>query len=263
MAAIVPDHAFRLAGRARGVEDVERIGRRDRHAIGRRSAGDRLIPILVAAGHQAGGHLFALVDDAEIRFVAGYLDRLVQQRLVGHDPPRFEAAGGRDDRFRRGVVDPDRQFVGGEPAEHDGMDGAQPCNRKHGDRRFGDHRHIDDHPVALADAAGLQDAGEGRHGVAQFAIGEFALRSGDRAVVDQRKLVGPAAFDMAVHGVVAGVAFRPDEPAVEGWVAAIQHLFPRLVPVQAGGGLAPEALGVFQRALVNVGVGLGHNAASG
>ena len=57
VAAIVAHHALGPAGRARGVEDIERIGGRDRHAIaGRARVHERVIahrrPVVVAAGDQ-------------------------------------------------------------------------------------------------------------------------------------------------------------------------------------------------------------------
>ena len=54
MPAIVAHHALGNAGRARGVEDIERIGRLDRHARRGLFRGDRLGaqlgPIMVAPG---------------------------------------------------------------------------------------------------------------------------------------------------------------------------------------------------------------------
>ena len=54
MAAIVAHHALGDAGRARGVEDVERIGRQHRDAIRGPRGGGELVPIMVAAGDQIG-----------------------------------------------------------------------------------------------------------------------------------------------------------------------------------------------------------------
>ena len=58
VAAMVAHHAFRNAGRARGVENVERIGREHRHAIGgllvlHRFRAQRR-PVVIAAGDHRG-----------------------------------------------------------------------------------------------------------------------------------------------------------------------------------------------------------------
>ena len=92
MPAIVADDAFRLAGGARSVEDVERIGRLDRH---RRQLLDpvmRLVPFEITSRHQIGCQRLALVDDAIVRLVVRQLDGLVEKRLVGDDPVRLVAA---------------------------------------------------------------------------------------------------------------------------------------------------------------------------
>ena len=47
----------------------------------------------------------ALQDDAGVRLVRGELDGFVQQRLVGDDAPRLDAAGGGDDRLRHRYQD--------------------------------------------------------------------------------------------------------------------------------------------------------------
>ena len=160
VAAIVPHHALGLAGRAGGVEDVERVERADRDAIRRLGAGHGLVPIDIAPFHHRGLAFRPLEDDAEFGLVLRQLDGAVEQRLVFHDPSRLDAAGRGDHRLAGAVVDANRQLVGGEPAEDDGMHCTEPGAGKHGDGRLRDHRHVDDDPVALADAAAPERAGE-------------------------------------------------------------------------------------------------------
>ena len=107
--------------------------------------------------------------------VGGRLDGQVEQRLVLDDPLHLDAAAGRDDHLRPGVVDPDRQLVRGEPAEHHRVDGADPGTGQHGDDGLGDHRQVDDDRVTLGDTERDEGAGEPRHLVPQLAIGERAL----------------------------------------------------------------------------------------
>ncbi len=51
-----------------------------------------------------------------------------------------------------GVVDADGELVGGEAAEHHRVHGADARAGQHRDHGLGDHRHVDDDPVALGDA---------------------------------------------------------------------------------------------------------------
>jgi len=107
---------------------------------------------VVAARERLAGALLALQDHTRGRCVLGDLECGVQHRLVVDGPRRLDAARGRDDDGRSRVVDARREFVCGEPAEYHRMHRAEPCAREHRDHRLGDHRHIDDDAVALADA---------------------------------------------------------------------------------------------------------------
>ena len=159
VAAVVAHHALRHAGRARGVEHVKRVGGGDRHALRRPAVrprgGDGLGPLLVAAGRHRGVGLRPLQDEAALRLVTRDLDRLVEQRLVGDDAVRLQAAGGGENRLRGGVVDAGRQFLGGEAAEHDRVYRANAGAGQHADGGLGDHRHVENDPVAFFDARSL------------------------------------------------------------------------------------------------------------
>jgi len=96
MAAIVAHHTLRLPGRSGRIENVERIGRGDRHAGHGSALGNRTVHQRfergVAIGNQAGNQFLALQDQAAFRLVSGQVDRLVQKRFVGDDAARFDAA---------------------------------------------------------------------------------------------------------------------------------------------------------------------------
>jgi hypothetical protein len=130
---------------------------------------------------------------------------------------------------------------------------ADPGAGEHGDRRFGDHRHVDDDPVPARHALRGQRAREQRHRVAQLAIGEDRDGLRHRRVVDQRRLVAPPGLDVAVEGVVARVQAAAREPAVERGAGVVEHPLPRLDPVDRGGGLCPKILRLIQRAPVHLG----------
>ena len=149
------------------------------------------------------------------RLHRGELDRLVEQRLVGNDAIPLDAARRRDDQLRLGVTNAGRQLVRSEAPEHDRMDGPDPRTREHRDGRLWDHRHVDDDPVALADALSDQRPSEASHLIQQFSIRKGPDGSRNRAVVDERRLVGPAVLDVPIEGVVTGVDHAAGEPAVE------------------------------------------------
>ena len=100
------------------------------------------------------------------RRMLGHRHRRVDHRLVLHDAGRLDSARCGDNDRGLDVVDADGEFMRGEPAEDHRVHRAQPSAGQHGDDRLGDHRHIDHHPVAFADAQVAQRTGELR-GLAQ------------------------------------------------------------------------------------------------
>ncbi len=256
MAAIVAHHAFRDAGGAGGVENVERVGGEHRHAFGGLGVFDRVLPdfapVVVAALDQRRLALRALQDQAGLRLVLGEFDRLVQQMFVGNDAGAFDAAARRQDHFRLGVVDAGGELLGREAAEHHRMDGAEAGAGEHAHDRFRHHRHIEDNAVALADAEIAQHGAEQLHLREQAAVSEGLLGIGDGGIVDQRGLVVAAREAMAVERVVAGVAHGAGEPAAVVAGLGVEYFFRRLVPVDLLRRLAPEAFRVALPARVNV-----------
>ncbi len=136
---------------------------------------------------------------------------------------------------------------------------------QHGDGGLGDHRHVDGHPVALADAQLLQDVGQLAGLLMELTIGEGLVVLGIVALPDDRRLVA-ARLEVAVDAVGADVQRAVLEPAdvhVVGVEGGVLDLGGRLEPVEALGLLAPEPLWVVDRLPVHglvgglVGVGLG------
>ena len=249
MPAIVAHHAFRFSGRARGVENVERIGRQHRHARRGFLRGDGFAaqfgPVVIAACDEIASLLRPLQDDAGIGLDAGEFDRLVEQRLVLHEAAGLEPAARREDQLRFCIFDAGGEFLRGKTAEHHRMHRADPRAGQHRDHRFRHHRHIENDAVALGDAEILHDGGERLHLGQQFGIGEFGdgARSGricQRRIVDQRHLIGAAVRDVAVQRVVAGVDHGAREPAAIEAHPRIEDFFRRLDPVDLARRLAPK-----------------------
>ena len=120
------------------------------------------------------------------------------------------------------------------------MNGADARAGKHGDDGLGDHRHINNHPVALLDAEVNEHAAQRRHLVAEFQIGVGANGLGDGAVVDQRPLRRAPVLHVAIEAVVGRIAFGSGKPASVLPGIGIKHAIPRFVPVDRARGLGPE-----------------------
>ena len=86
--SVITHDALRLAGRARGVEDVERVVRRDRHAAMRRTQGNNKLALV---GHRAR-HVQLLVVERDDGVVADQDQKHDGQRDMhehpaGQEPP--------------------------------------------------------------------------------------------------------------------------------------------------------------------------------
>ncbi len=166
--------------------------------------------------------------------------------LVRH---RFAAAhaGVRGDHHRGlGVVDSRREARRREAAEHDGVDRADARAGEHRERGFRDHRHVDQHAIALAHAEALEDRRAAVHLVMQLPIGVAHLLPGFRREVMQRRLVG-ALREMAVDRVVAEVGAAADEPLGERRPTVIEGLRERCLPLDQCRLLAPEIVPLDKR----------------
>ena len=123
------------------------------------------------------------------------------------------------------------------------MNRTEPNTRQHGDGGFGDHRHINDNPVALLDTQLLQYRRAAVHFAVEFPVGVdlgFVDFGGD---VNQRRLIGTV-LQMPVNGVVTKIGFTADKPFDEGWLGVIQNFLGRFVPIDSLSFLAPKTFGV-------------------
>ena len=171
---------------AGGVEDVQRIGGGDGHAVDRLAVGDQLGPVVVPSFDELRLRLRPRQDDARARLVRRQLDGLVEQRLVGQHPAGLDPGRGRQHDDGLGVLEALGELFGGEAAEHDGVDGAESSAGQHAHHGLGHHRHADDDAVSLGDAQPGQRTRQPGDLVAQLGVGVRAHGAGDGAVVDQR-----------------------------------------------------------------------------
>ena len=248
MTAIVAHDTLRRASAAGRVEDVERVGRRDWHAVRREPArlcvSHEARPVVVAALLQFGRRHRALKNDAALGLVGRDLDGLVEKRLVGDDTGRLHAARRRHDHLGLGIVEALGKLVAGEAAEHDRVDRAEPRRGEHGDYGLRHHGHIDDDAVAFGDAKPGKNGREGSDLVAKLGKAVCPLGVGDGAVVDQRGRPAPPRLDVAVEAIVGRVAQGARKPAPILAGAVIEHLVARLEPIDGGSGFGPESLRV-------------------
>ena len=223
-----------------------------RSGLGVRS---RLGPVEVAAGLELRRRLLALKDDAVVRSMRGLLEGTVEERLVFDDAVDLDAARPGQHDLRPRIVDANRELMCGEAAEDDRVDRAEPRTREHGEDRLRHHRHVDDDRVAHADTEPGERSRESGHLVPELGVREDSDRPRDRAVVDERRLVGTAAVGVTVDGVRARVQDAVGEPAVERWPRIVEDPLRLAVPVDSGRRLAPEGLPVLQAAAVRRFVG--------
>ena len=257
MAAGVPHHAFRLAGGAGGVEDVEGIqGVHDR-PVRRRGAGLPLCPIQVPPGSQMRLALRPLQHHATAHRMLGQANCLIQQGLVGNDGGHLDAAGGAQDHLGRSVVNAAGELRRGEAAEHHGVNGADAGAGQHGDDRLRHHRHVDDHPVAFAHPQRPEAAGHQRCPLAQLRVAVPGNGSGHGGVVNQRGLIAPASLHMAVQGQPASIGLAAAKPAPSAVAVSVQDAGRKLQPRNLLRPLPPKPFGVRQGTPVEGGVGQG------
>jgi hypothetical protein len=193
----------------------------------------------------------------------GQFHRLVGIALERDRPAAAHAFVGGNEDAGVAVDDTAGQRIGREAAEHHRVHRADAGARQHGVGRFRDHRHVDGHPVAFLDAAGLQDVGEAAHLFVQLAIGDLPVVRRVVALPDDGDLVG-ARLEVAVDAVVGDVRHAVMEPAnryVGIGEIDVLDLAVGLEPVDALALLGPEpfrvadGLGVHLRVALRVDVG--------
>ena len=240
--------ALGLAGRARGVEQVE-------HVLGVHLLGcavgvcplDEVVPPHVAACLHVDRLSGALEHDHGLD-VGTLFERLVHVLLERHDAAAAPATVRREQHGRLRVVDPLADGLRREAAEDHAVGSADARARQHGDRRLGHHGHVDGDTVAPLDAGPPERAGEVVHFAVQVPVGERPRVAG-LALPDEG---GPAAtgrLDVPVEAVIGDVELPTEEPLGVGHLP-LERLLPRLEPVE----LLGEALPELDRVLRSLGI---------
>jgi hypothetical protein len=161
------------------VEDVQRVAGQQRHRRHGLGGGEQGFPVVLAAFAKLGAALRALLDHHVLRWVFRQFHCLLQQGPVRHHTLILDATAGTEQHLGPRIIDAHCQLGSGEAAEHDRVHGAQAGASQHCDHGLGDHRHIDDHPVALFHSEGVQHSGAEGDALLQLAVADAFLGSAD------------------------------------------------------------------------------------
>ena len=128
---------------------------------------------------------------------------------------------------------------------------------EHRERRFRDHRHVDQHAVASADTVRAQD----RRAAIHFGVelGERVARVGARLgrEIHERRLIG-AFCQMPIDGVVTEVRAAADKPPRKGRLRIIEDAIERRLPIDQRSFRPPERLTIGDGTAVEITIG-GHD----
>ena len=126
---------------------------------------------------------------------------LVGVDLHGNNLAAAVLAVGGDEHLRTGVFHTEFQCLGGETAEHEGVDRANTRAGQGENNGFGNDGQVDDHAVTLAHAQGQQTVGGLRDAALQLGVGDGLAVAGLTLEVEG-DLVAAARLHVAVHAVV-------------------------------------------------------------
>ena len=221
------------------------------HSVG--SGGHEIVPPEVAAGLH--GDVRGVADAAQDdyffdggRVAQGFVDAGLERDDCAAAP---RAVGG-DDDFGLGVVDALAQRFGGKSAKDDAVRRANFGAREHGDGQLRHHAHVNRDAVAFGDAKRAQRVGEAVDFALEHAVGEHARIAGF-AFPDDGGFVAALGMRVAIDAVVRDVQLAAGEPFGPRSIP-LEHIFPRLKPVEALRLGGPEGLGITRGAFVNFGV---------
>ena len=152
--------------------------------------------------------------------------------------------------------------MGGKTPEDHRMNRADARACQHRDDRLGHHGHVDNDPIAFLNSLPGEHAGKSCYLIEQFAIGERLDDSGHRTIVNERRLIRPPVFDVAIERIVASIEQSAGEPSIERRPRVIEHPVPFFIPMNRFGRLGPEILGIVQPASIDGVIGISHGVPS-
>ena len=181
--------------------------------------------------------------------------------LVRNHPSATHAGIRRHHHFRLRIVNAQSQACRGEAAKYHRVDSAQSHAGEHGKDGFGNHRHVDQHDITLADTEIAQHGGAAHHLLVQFGVCVSLLSAGLGRDIHQRLLVA-AHRQMAIDRVVAKIGFAPDKPARKRRIVILEDTIKRFVPIDELCLFRPEIITVFNGSTVELLVFFSHSVLS-
>ena len=140
----------------------------------------------------------------------------------------------------------------GEAAEHHRVDRADARAGQHREHGLGDHRHVDQHAVALPTPSDCRIAAMRCTSRVQFAEAVGALCAGFGGDVDQRRLVGRASRRCRSTALWHRLVVPPTNQRANGGWLVVADLARRRLPVDQLRLLGPEGVAVLDRAAVEI-----------
>ena len=185
-------HALGFARGAAGVDGVADVGRMHRLArhLGVQMHGTQVGPKLVTPSHQRHRRQAAIHHQHRIGLVGRQANGGVQQRFVRHHLAAARPGIGGHDDLGRGVINARRQRAAGKAAKHHAVNRANAGASQHGERGLGNHRHVNQHAVTLADAHGAQTGRHALHFQVQLGKAVRCFQAGFARHINQCRLIG-------------------------------------------------------------------------
>ena len=244
------EHALRLSRRSRRVQDEQRILGRHRLAgtIVRNQTGELVIIMIASADHL--DRLAKMANDDDGVDLGAFAQSFVDIGLQRHELAAALAAIGGDDEAAGAILDPAVQCFGGETAEDDAVNGADPGAGEHRHRGLRNHRHVQGYAIALGGPQRLQDVRHPNNFGVEIAVSQRTDVAG-LVTFPQDRFLLRSLGEMTVDAIITEVENPVFEPAyvyrIERPVADPGRL---PVPVQPLCLLRPEAVRVLDRAAV-------------
>ena len=128
------------------------------------------------------------------------------------------------------------------------MNRTKSRTRKHSERRFNDHRHVDNHAIASLDPKLLlHDGRQFSRLLKHLSVRPSALYTRIHTVLIEADPITVSLFHMPVQTVVRHIGLTVREPPMKVLIRLVNHSLGLLEPVDFLGLIAPERLFVLNR----------------
>ena len=178
------------------------------------------------------------------RLVFRHVNRRIQQGFIFDNAVRFMPTRGADNDFWCCIINTFGKFSRSETTKYHRMHSPHARAAKHGNHRFGNHRHINNDTVTGFHTKRLQHSGELSCFLLKLGKSKFASRAGDRRVIYQRILRAATSHHMPVNSVKACIHNPIWKPTVKRFARYIQRRRWWQHPINAIRSLKPEPLTV-------------------